>query len=124
MGMRDAFKNAAQAAFIAAGDIREDVVYRSKTNASSSYNPVTGLVTDAYTDHSVKMIINFSESKQNDGRAILALDCDCMIPVDNLTPTPILHDQILRNSDTEIWDIIWFKTDPAKALWTFQIRKL
>jgi len=123
MGLQDALKKAAQAAFDAVGDIPESVTYRSKTNASSSYDPTTGTVTDAYTDYSVSMIIGPSQSRQNDGRAILEMDCDAMIAVDDLTPTPKLHDQILRNT-SEAWDIVWFKTDAAQALWTFQIRKL
>lgn len=123
MGLREAFKKAAQTAFTAAGNIKETVTYRSKTSASASYDPDTGIVTDAYTDYSVSMIINKSRSFQHDNRAILENDDDAMIPVDNLTPTPQLHDQILRNT-TDIWDIVWLKSDPALALWTFQIRKL
>jgi len=123
MGLKEAFKKAAQSAFVAAGNIRETVSYRSKTAASASYDPIEGVITDAYTDYSVAMIINKSRSVQNDNRAILENDDDAMIPVDNLTPAPKLHDQIVRNT-TEIWDIVWFKTDPALALWTFQIRKL
>jgi len=123
MGMREAFKKAAQTAFVAAGNIKESVSYRSKTGASATYDPVEGEVTDAYTDYSVSMIINKSRATQKDNRVIFENDDDAMIPVDNLTPTPKLHDQIIRNT-TEVWDIVWFKTDPAQALWTFQIRKL
>ena len=123
MGLQEAFKAAAQAAFVAAGNVRETVSYRSKTNASATYDPTTGAVTDAYTDYSVKMIINNSRALQGDNRAILPNDCDAMIPVDNLTPTPKLHDQIIRSS-TEVWDIVWYDVDAAQALWTFQIRKL
>lgn len=125
MGLQDIFKSAAQTAFTAAGNIRETISYRSKTNASSTYNPVTGTVTDAYTDYdSLKMIAFTDKQLQIDGQAILPHDAFLMIPVENLTPTPKLHDQILRNSGTETWDIIWFETDAALALWKFQLRKL
>ncbi|MHC4950700.1 MAG: hypothetical protein ACYTEU_06900 [Planctomycetota bacterium] len=125
MGLAEAFKAAAQTAFTAAGNVPETVTYRSKTSASADFDPVESeLSSDLYTDYdSLKMIISNSESKQNDGRVILAQDCDAMIPGDNLTPEPKLHDLIIRNS-TEIWDIVWFDTDSARALWTFQIRKL
>ena len=123
MGMQEAFKKAAQTAFVVAGNIKETVSYRSKTNASATYDPTEGTVTDAYTDYSVSMIINKARSTQNDNRVILENDDEAMIPVDNLTPTPKLHDVIIRNT-TEVWDIVWFRTDPAQALWTFQLRRL
>jgi hypothetical protein len=123
MGMREAFKKAAQVAFIAVGNVKETVIYRSKTSASTSYDPDTGVTTDSYTDYSVAMIINKSQATQIDNRVILENDYDAMIPVDNLTSTPKLHDQIIRNT-TDICDIVWFHVDAAAALWTFQIRKL
>jgi hypothetical protein len=124
MGLQEAFKAATVAAFVAADDLRETVTYRSKTNASATYDPVTGLTTDAYTDYdSLKMIVSQNEQRQIDNVAILPHDDFLMIPVDNLTPTPKVHDLIVRNT-TGIWDIVWFKTDAAQALWTFQVRKL
>lgn len=123
MTLQSAFKAAAQTAFTVADSVLETVTYRSKTNASADYDPVDGEVdTDAYTAYSVKMLIDQNTQRQIDGQAILAHDDFLLIPVDNLTPTPKLHDQIIR--DSEVWDIVYFETDPAQALWTFQVRRL
>jgi len=39
----------------------------------------------------------------------------------NLTPTPKLNDEIVRDSST--WNIRMIKTDPTEALWKFLIRQ-
>lgn len=128
MGLQDVFKEAAQTAFTVADDIRETVTYRAMINATQTYDPTVGTVTQTedtdFTDYSVKVISTKHKYIQQPNTVMLAGDDMLMIPVDNLSPTPKLHDQILRVSEAEIWDIVDFFTDAAQALWVFHIRKL
>jgi len=84
MGLQDAFKKAAIAAFTAADDLVTSVSYRSKTAASATYDPTTGAVTSAYTDYTVSMIFARYENKQIDGNTILTTDEKALIPVDRV----------------------------------------
>ena len=60
--MKQAFKNAAAAAFRAAGNIKETVTYKSKHNTNPTYVPGTNSITDAYTEYeNIDMILtNYS----------------------------------------------------------------
>ena len=121
MGLQDAFKKAAQAAFTAAGDIKVSSTYRSYTSGSSTYDPAIGAVTAPYTDYTVSLIFTNYLAKEIDGSSILPTDQKAMIPVDDLTPTPKLNDVIIKNSVT--WHIVNIAKDAADALYTFQIRQ-
>jgi len=122
MGLKEAFQNAAVAAFNAAGNIKTSVTYRSKTNINPSFEPSTGTITDSYTDYTdVEFIFLKYEVKEIDGKSILRNDRKAIIPVTNLTPTPKRDDIILLSSIP--WNVVEFNTDPADALWEFQLRK-
>ena len=128
MGLKEAFKKAAVAAFVAAGDLKEEVTYRSKTEGSSSYTPSTGAVSDPYTDYGVEMLFTNYKQEQIDGQAILPTDEMAMIPVDNLTPIPKLNDLIIRTDETgtnytcEVQGP--YEKDPAQALYVLHTRPL
>jgi hypothetical protein len=126
MGMKEAFKAAAQTAFSAAGNVKKSVTYRSKSNKNPTYTPSTNTVTDRYTDYTVNMIFESYISREIDNRTVLATDQKALIPVDNLTPTPKINDEVIvdKGETTEVnWDIVHIHKDPADALYTFQIRK-
>jgi len=56
-----------------------------------------------------------------DGVTVLPTDMKAQIPVENMSVTPNLKCKIEHNSvDLDIKNI---KTDPAKAIWTFQLRQ-
>lgn len=127
MGLKEAFKKAAVAAFTAAGDLKEDVIYRSKTTGSAAYTPGTGVVADPYTDYSVEMLFTNYKTEQIDGKAIMPTDEMGMIPVDNITPVPKLNDLIVRtdvNGDEYTCEVQGNEKDPAQALYVIQVRPL
>jgi len=122
MGLKEAFKNGAIAAFNAAGNVKTSVTYRSKFNANPSFDPETSIVKNTYTDYiDVEFIFLKYEVKEIDGTSILRNDIKAIIPFDNLTPTPKRDDIILLSSIP--WNVVEFNTDPADALWEFQLRK-
>jgi len=126
MGLKEAFKKAAVAAFNAAGNLKEDVTYRSKTSGSAAYTPSTGTVADPYTDYSVEMLFTEFEQTQIDGQVILPTDEMAMIPVDNLTPVPKLNDLIVRvdeNGSNYTCEVQGpYQKDAARALYVLHTR--
>jgi hypothetical protein len=128
MGLREAFKKAAVAAFVAAGNLKEEVTYRSKTEGSAGYTPSSGAVSDPYTDYGVQMLFMNYKQEQIDGKAILPIDEMAMIPVDNLAPIPKLNDLIIRTNEDgtnytcEVQGP--YEKDPARALYVLHTRPL
>jgi hypothetical protein len=120
-GLKEAFRNAAAAAFAAADDIKESAVLRSKTNSNPEYDPATDTVSDAYTDYTVNIIPSGYNSREVDGQTILATDEKAKILVADLTVDPKRNDQLVR--DSVVWEVENVHKDPADAVWTLQIRR-
>jgi len=108
------------AAFSAIGNVAESVTYRSKTS-NPTYTPSTGAVTDGYTDYTVSMVFTKITDNELLKENVQLDDMWALIPASNLTPTPKLNDEIVRDSST--WNIRMIKTDPTEALWKFLIRQ-
>jgi hypothetical protein len=113
-GIQEAFRKAALAAMKGAGNVKEDVVYRSKNKASSTYNPTTDTITDEYVDYPMEMMISGYNVEEQKASGALA---------------PKMRDQIIRKTedatleDTVKWEVVGRHIDPASALWTLQLRK-
>lgn len=121
-GLKEAFKNAAAAAFAAADDVKEEVTLRVKASANPAYNPTTDSVTDTYTDYDVNAIPSGYDSREVNNQTILDTDEKVKILVDDISNvTPKRNDQVVRDSVT--WEVIHVHKDPADAVWTLQIRK-
>lgn len=120
-GLQEAFKNAAAAAFAAAGDTKESVILRSKTNANPTYDPVTDTVSDAYTSYTVDSVPSGYNSHEADGQTVLITDEKIKILVDDLAVDPKMNDLLVR--DSVVWEIINVHKDPANAVWTLQVRR-
>lgn len=120
-GLQEAFQAAAAAAFSAAGNVKETVTLRKKTDASPVYDPVTDIITDPHTDYSVSAIPSGYDSNEVDGVVILDTDEKLKILVSALAVSPAKGDLIFRSSVR--WEIIGIHKDPADAVWTLQIRR-
>lgn len=121
-GLKEAFKNAAAAAFAAAGDVKEEVTLRIKASSNPTYNPTTDSITDSYTDYTVNIIPSGYDSREINNQTILDTDEKAKILVDDIANiTPKRNDQVVRNS--VVWEIVSTHKDPADAVWTLQIRR-
>jgi hypothetical protein len=120
-GLKEAFKNAAAAAFAAADDVKESVVLRSKASSNPTYNPTTDAVTDSYTDYTVNSIPSGYDTREINNQTILDTDEKVKILVADLSVTPKRNDLVVR--DSVIWEVISVHKDPADAVWTLQIRR-
>ena len=119
MGLQEVFKTAAQTIFTAFGNIATAATYTSV--GIQSYNTTTGANTSTDTAYAVDMIFDEFTSYDIDNVSILMTDKKAMIPVENLTPTPVIRrDTITKDNIT--WEIIGEMGDPAEALYIFQIR--
>ena len=118
--IKEAFKKAAIAAFVAVGDVKRSVTFRSMT-ASTGYSPTTGVATEIYTDYSVDMIMTRVKAEEVGNGIIQTNDRWAMIPQYNLTPTPKINDIIVESSAE--WQIVQILDDGADALWRFLVRK-
>ncbi len=120
MGMKEAFQNAAVAAFSAAGNIKTSVTYHS--TGTNAYNTSTGAMTETGgQDLSVSVMFTNYEQEEIDGDVILTTDQKALIPTLNLSVTPKITDTIIAGSET--WQVQGKKTDPAEAMWEIQLRK-
>ena len=128
MGLKEAFKAAAQAAFNAAGNVKLTIIYVSV--GTPSYNKTTGVVTpnetsytgisailDEYTSREISNQPNFERAGN---RAILPKDKKVYILYDDLTPTPKENDYVTIASQD--WTVIGTYVDPAQAMWQLQVR--
>ncbi len=123
MGLRDTFKKAAQTAFQAAGDVKETAYYYQR--GSVVYNVSTGIASATDSQYVVSMIFSNYNQREIDNESILPTDVRGMIPQNKMTPTPKMDDYIRRveSGSSVTYEIRNIVTDPAGALWEFQLRK-
>ena len=119
MGLQSVFKAAAETIFTALDDIPQSVTYTSV--GVRTYDPATGTLTGTDASYTVHMVMDSYERREIDNQAVLSTDMMAMIPVDSLTPEPTTRDTIAYSGAT--WQIVGITTDPAEALWVFQIRR-
>lgn len=129
MGLKEAFKAAAQAAFNAAGNVKNTVTYISvseptydtSTGAVSwnntSYSNIS-VITDEYSNREID---NQPVGSREGDRAILPGDKKVYILYDDLTPTPKENDRITISGQD--WTVIGHYVDPAQAMWQLQVRR-
>ena len=120
MGLKETFKGAAQTIFTAFGNVATAATYNSKS--AGTYSPTTGANTVTTTEYAVEMIFDAFSSFDVDNETVLITDKKAMIPVDNLTPTPVIRRDTISISGVE-WEIIREMGDPADALYVFHIRR-
>lgn len=95
----------------------QNIVYKSQ--AASSYNPATGVVSGSSTDYSIKALI--TEYERGDiGAHIRATDLKAMILISDLAVTPSKDDTVTYDgNDLEVID---FDRDVSKSFWYVQLR--
>jgi hypothetical protein len=120
-GLKEAFQKAAEAAFAAAGNVKETVTLRNKINSNPTYNPTTDVISDSYQDYPVAAIASGYDSREINNTTILDTDEKIKILVSSLSVDPKRNDQIIR--DSVKWEIKNVHKDPANAIWTLQIRR-
>ena len=123
MGLASVIQKATQTAFKAIGDIPITCVYISKQ--TSTYNAITGIGTSydfEYSDLDFIFEDYTAQEIMESGGTILRTDQKANIPQFNLEPTPAIKD-IITDSNDIVWTIENIKTDPARALWIFQVRQ-
>ena len=133
-GLKEAFQQAAKAAFAAAGTIKEEVTLRCYSGKNSTYTPSTNTISNPYRQHrNIQMIFTDYNIKEVDGQTVLATDikAKCLVnDLDDIPATPKMNDEIIRieydsdkNPSDVVWNIINLGKDAADAVWTFQIRR-
>jgi len=128
MGLKEAFKAAAEAAFSAAGNVKTTISFTSVSDAS--YNETTGAVTWNNTTYSnIDVILDEYSNREIDAnptgaregnRAVLPGDKKVYILYDDLTPTPKANDYVTISGQN--WTVIGTYVDPAQAMWQLQVR--
>jgi len=118
MSLDTDIQNIVQQVFASMSDFRTAITYTSK---SVSYNIATGQVTDSDTAYSVNAILTKYSQRDIDGITVHANDRKVLIPVNDLTPVPVLKDQIIIVNI--VWNVIGIQQDPVAALWILQIRR-
>lgn len=103
-------------------DIQFAVTYTSPT--SSGYNPATSGVVEVTQTASPTAIVQEFRTEEIDGEVIRRGDKKALIKAADLAAiTKVgLADRITLES--VVWQVVGFKLDPTKTLYTFQIRKL
>lgn len=120
MGIQETFKTMAKTIFTALGNVASAATYTSV--GIKRYNTTTGGTTSTDIAYSVEMIFDNFSSYNVDGRTILATDKKALIPVDNLTPSPVIRRDTISISGVT-WEIIGELGDPAEAMHIFHIRR-
>lgn len=128
MGLKEAFKAAAQAAFSAAGNVKTTISFTSVSDPT--YNPANGGVTwnnttysniDVILDEYSNREIDANPSGSREGnRAVLPGDKKVYILYDDLTPTPKANDYVTISGQN--WTVVGTYVDPAQAMWQLQVR--
>jgi hypothetical protein len=119
MGLREAFKSAAQTAVAAFGNVGVSSIYTSVGVAV--YDPAAGTTVQPKTDYTITVILDSFEAQEINQTTVRSFDQKALIPVENLAVTPGLDDYLTVNSVQ--WNVVNSSTDPADALWILQIRK-
>lgn len=119
MGLKETFKSAAVSIVSAFGNVGKSVTYKSSGN--STYAPSTGTVTDTQTSYTVTAIVD--ENIMKDMKNIPVHDEEKLvyIPYSNLTPTPVIGDEI--TIDSVDWRVKAVNIDPADALWILTVER-
>jgi len=123
MGLKSVFQKAAQTAFTAAGDVAASATYAA--HGSAITNTSAGTASVPITRYMVSMIFDMYKEREIINSEIRPTDLKGSIPQLNLTPVPAIGDDIrkVEAGATAVYEIINIKTDPADALWEFQLRK-
>ena len=123
MSLKDAFQNAAVAAFNATRSVQASVRYDSF--ATTVHNSSTGAADVEYDRYMASVIFETYETRQVDGVNVHAGDIKALIPVQNLPVTPTARDclEALQDGEWRRYSVIDKSTDPAEALWVIQLRQ-
>ena len=120
MGLKRAtILKAVASAFKALGDIPEACTYR---RTASVYNTATGVNTTTNTNYAITAIFTSYGQLEVDRVLVLTADVKCILQQSELAliPSPT-KDKVVR-SDGQIFNVIRFSSDPAKATYTIQLR--
>ena len=120
MGLRASIQKVVQSGFLALDDLPTLVKYTAVGEAV--YDPTDGTIVKTDVEYpNLSFQLMSYKVEEIDGEVIKKTDQKAMIPTLNFTPTP-KEDDIMEINDAN-WQVVAFKQDPAKAVWTIQIRK-
>ena len=125
MGLRDTMRKAASAGFKVAGNVRKTCRYIH--NVSTTHNISAGTVSTIARSYAISMIFEtYSQTEIRDSH-VEPTDVKAFIPQTDLIPVPSNRDLVINADEvygsTE-YTIVGIGTDPADALWVFQLRAI
>jgi len=123
MGLRDTFKNAAQTALSAAGDVVENAhLYQE---GSSVHNVSSGTVSTIDSRYLLSAIFSKYKAYEIVGSHIQPHDLKATLAQKGFSPIPTVNDYVVRIEDncSTRYDVVDVKQDAAGATWNLQIRK-
>jgi hypothetical protein len=132
MGFKEIASNIATTAFNVFSSLQQSCTYRSKASESPVYDPATGIPSGTYNDIPVSMIFTSYRSDEvnsnirlerttSEGTEIRLSDMKALLAQTRLPVVPKMNDVVILDGAT--WEVVRVTEDPAKALWTFQLRK-
>jgi len=119
MGLRDAIKNAAQAAIAATGDVAETVNYDAM--GSATYDVSAGTPGGEGFRYVTTMI--FSKTvNETFGQSVALMG---IVSQNDLPIHPATKDEVTRIVDeaSTVYELVDFKEDPAGAIWMMGFNK-
>ena len=114
MGLANAFRAAAKAAFAAAGDVKVAATYKSL--GDPTYNVTTGAVTESMTSTSIEVIRLDVKSYDKVGDHLDSVSGLYLILAEDIGST-VPKPQDILTVDGESKTILDVLTDPVKAVW-------
>jgi len=121
MGLKETFQSAASQIIDGFGNVATTgLAYHSL--GTFSYDPATGTNTESGdTDTTIKTIFDEINSDEIQDRDILMTDQKLLVANNDISVTPKVGDYVTISS--ERWNVTWFGTDPATALYEIFVRK-
>lgn len=122
MGLAESVRGAVKAGFKALGNIAVSATYKRWTTAGTT-DSMGGYGAATYTDTTITGLKSGYSSREvaASGGLISPGDCKFMIQASSLTTAPNTKDRVTLGGVT--YDMVNFRTDPATATYTLQLRE-
>lgn len=114
---KSTFQKLAVSLFKTAGDIKKTVVFTDV--AQGSYNAATDSMIETKTTTTVQAVVT-NYNRKEISEQIKETDYKCKVLASDLSVVPALNDT--ATIDSVVYNILDITTDPARIVWTFQLR--
>ena len=122
MGLKEVFQNAAENIVASFGNVATTgLAYHSL--GTFSYDTLTGVNTEAGdSDITITAIFDEINSNEIQDRDILMTDRKLLVANNDISVTPKVGDYVTIDSNK--WNVTWWQTDPAIALYEIFVREM